>query len=108
MPRIVEACLSHAGTLQQRLPGVIVGVRLDRVSEPICEDSTRLYPELTSSRPLLILFVAVIFQELDQLGRQPDFPLAGTGLDGSVSLFVCTRRAQRPGVSPHVVEQPCS
>jgi hypothetical protein len=88
VPRIVEACLSHAGTLQQRLPCVIVGVRLDGVSEPICEDSTRLYPELTSSRPLLILFVAVIFQELDQLGRQPDFPLAGTGLDGSVVL-VC-------------------
>ena len=58
------------------------------MSEPICEDSTRLYPELTSSRPLLILFAAVIFQELDQLGRQPDFPLAGTGLDGSVVL-VC-------------------
>ncbi len=61
VPGVVEACFSHAGPLQQRLPGVIVGIRLDRAAEPVCEDSARLHPELTSPSPLLILFAAVIF-----------------------------------------------
>lgn len=58
VPGVVQARFSDAGPLQQRLPGVIVGVRLDRAAEPVCEDSARLRPELTSLSPLLILFEA--------------------------------------------------
>jgi hypothetical protein len=35
---------------------------------------------LTGPSPLLILFAAVICQELDELGRQSDPPLVDTGL----------------------------
>jgi hypothetical protein len=86
VPGVVQSCFSHARPLQQRLPGVIVGVRLNRAAEPVREDSARLHPELTSPSPFLILFAAVIFYELDELGRQSDLPLAGTGLGGSIVL----------------------
>jgi hypothetical protein len=35
VPGVVETCLSHAGPLQQCLPGVIVGVRLDRATASV-------------------------------------------------------------------------
>ena len=65
-----EVCFSHASPLQQRLPSVIVEVRPNCTAEPVCEDSARFHPELTSPGPLLILFAVVIFEELDELGRQ--------------------------------------
>ena len=34
----------------------IVGVWHDRAAEPVCEESARLHPKLTSLSPLLILF----------------------------------------------------
>jgi hypothetical protein len=49
VPGVAEACFSYASPPQRRLPGVIVGVRLDRAAEPVCEDSARLHPELTSA-----------------------------------------------------------
>ena len=56
-----KSASSHAARFNS-LPGVIVGVRLDRPAEPVCEDSARFHPpELTSPSPLLILFGVVIF-----------------------------------------------
>jgi hypothetical protein len=49
MTGVVQACFSHAGPLQQRLPGVIVGVRLDGATNR----SVKTRPVSTQSWPAL-------------------------------------------------------
>jgi hypothetical protein len=66
MPGIVEPCFAHSSTSQERLPGVIVSTRIDRVAGPVGEDSAVLDPQLARSLPLVVLFLLVCAKQLDQ------------------------------------------
>jgi hypothetical protein len=93
----VQPAVPEAGVGEQPLPMHVVGVRVDRLTARSGEDVPRVPPELRRGDPLLLLLIAVPFEQRHQLDREPDGTPAGGGL-GVVGLRpdVC-RCGQKPG-----------
>ena len=78
--RIVQACVADSGFLQQGLPLVLVAAGIDGLAGRLGEDPAAFMPFGPSVLPFLILALAVLDDQVEQLVGQGDATTTGRGL----------------------------
>ncbi len=66
------SCSRASRSLKQRLPLVVVGVRVDWPPDRGCEHPSSVLPELPGGLSLAVLLVPVVADNLDQFARKAD------------------------------------
>ncbi len=105
---VVKTGVADVGALEQCLPRLPVGARVDRPAVDLGEDKAILLPGLAGVLPLVLLRFAMRLQALPQRGGQRDRPAAGLalGLDHHQALALepleGPPHGQRPGLEVDV------
>ena len=80
MARVVESAIPHLRSLEQLLPVVSVGARVQRTAKLVAEDPTLVNPQLSRSPSLDCLNFSMVPEKLEHGYRQRDHPAASTRL----------------------------